>query len=90
MGAEMFGGVIFAANQRYHQKFDPFLISKNLWLIFMEMKQKNISFFEKKNQNGRLKKSEFFKIANSQYFLWFYGLVIGLVLLNDAQGIDVA
>ena len=24
--------------------------------------------FEKKNQNGRLKKTMFFKIANSQYF----------------------
>ena len=35
----------------------------------MGMKQYFL-FFEKKIQNGRLKKSEFFKIANSQIFLW--------------------
>ena len=27
-----------------------------------------VGHFEKKNQNGRLKKTTFFKIANSQYF----------------------
>ena len=32
----------------------------------MRMKQKDYLFFEKKIQNGRLKKTEFFKIANSQ------------------------
>jgi hypothetical protein len=35
---------------------------------------------QKKIQNGRLKKTEFFKIANSQMFLWKF----------DAKGIDVA
>ena len=50
----------------------------------MGMKQKKI-------QNGQLKKTEFFEIANSQYFLWkFHGLVLGLVELIDAKGIDVA
>ena len=34
----------------------------------MGMKQKKNFFFEKKIQNGRLKKSSFFKIANSQNF----------------------
>ena len=29
-------------------------------LIFMGVKQKNNSIFEKKNQNGRLRKTEFF------------------------------
>ena len=32
----------------------------------MGMKQKKLFFLEKKIQNGRLKKTEFFKIANSQ------------------------
>ena len=41
-------------------EFDP--LPKKLWLIFMGMKQKKI-------QNDRLKKTEFFKIANSQNFL---------------------
>ena len=55
------------------------------------MKQKKIIFLKKKIQNGRLKKTEFFKIANSQTFLWkFHGLVLGLVELIDAKGIDVA
>ena len=33
------------------------------------MKQKKIFFFEKKNQNGRLKKTEISETANSQYCL---------------------
>jgi hypothetical protein len=33
----------------------------------MGMKQKKNIFFDKKIQNGRLKKIEFFKIANSQF-----------------------
>ena len=36
------------------------------WSIFMGTKQNYFLFFEKKNQNGRLKKTEFFKIAHSQ------------------------
>ena len=54
-------------------------------------------FFEKKNpkwpifQNGQFFKIAFFKIANSQTFLGkFHGLVLGLVGLIDAKGIDVA
>ena len=35
-------------------------------LVFIEMKQKKI--VEKKNQNGRLKKTSFSSSANSQYF----------------------
>ena len=31
---------------------------------------KRIFFFEKKIQNGQLKKAKFFKISNSQYFYW--------------------
>ena len=51
-----------------------------------------IFFFEKKNQNGQLKKTAFFKIANSQFFFFckFHGLVLGFVQLIDAKGIDVA
>ena len=46
---------------------------------------------EKKNQNGRLKKTEIFNSLNSQYFFMkIYGLVLGLVGLIDAKGIDVA
>ena len=35
--------------------FDPFLLHYKCWLVFV-----------KKNQNGRLKKTEIFKIVNSQ------------------------
>ena len=46
---------------------------------------------QKKNLNGRLKKTEFFNSANSQYFFEkFHGLVLGLVELIDVKGIDVA
>ena len=50
------------------QNFDPSLLTNKLWLIFMGKKQKKIFFLKKKIQNGRLKKSAFFKIANSQNF----------------------
>ena len=40
----------------------------NLGLFSWEWSKKNIFFFEKKIQNGRLKKNSFFKIANSQNF----------------------
>ena len=48
-----------------------------------ESSKKELFFWKKKNQNGRLKKTEFFKIAKSQYSLWkwkFHGLVLGLVV----------
>jgi hypothetical protein len=55
------------------------------------MKQKKYEFFGKKNQNGRLKKTAFFKITNSQKKIRkFHRLVLGLVGLIDAKGIDVA
>ena len=78
----------FSGNQGKHQNFHPSILPYEFGLIFMGMKQKKkIFFFEKKIQNGRLKKSSFFKIANSQKFLRW---VLGLVGLNDVKGIDVA
>ena len=50
------------------QKVLSYLLTIKLWLIFMGKKQKKIFFWKKKIQNGRLKKSAFFKIANSQNF----------------------
>ena len=79
-----------AVNHHNYKDWVPSILTHNLCLIFMGMKQ-FFFFLKKKIQNGRLKKRSFFKIANSQYFLWkFYGLVLGLVGLNDAKGIDLA
>ena len=58
----------FSGNQGKHQNVDTSILPYKFGLIFMGMKQKKIFFFEKKIQNGRLKKSSFFKIANSQNF----------------------
>ena len=56
---------------------------------FHEDEAKKNFFFEKKNQNGRLKKRSFSISANSQYFFQkFHGSVLGLVGLIDAKGID--
>ena len=80
----------FAGNQGKHQNWVPSIPSHNLWLIFIGMKQKNF-FLKKKSkmadfQNRRFSKSPILKI-----FLWkFHGLVLGLVGLIDAKGIDVA
>ena len=52
-----------------------------------------MTVFEQKNQNqmANSKNTEFFNSANSQYFFQkFHGLVLGLVELFDAKGIDVA
>ena len=56
----MFRQVLFwAGNQGNHQNFEKSLLSYKLWHVFMRIKQKKI-------QNGRLKKTEFFKTTNSQ------------------------
>ena len=46
---------------------DPFYHIYLSWFSW-KWSKKNIFFFEKKIQNGRLKKSSFFKIPNSQNF----------------------
>ena len=65
----MFGGSDFWLETRVIikilKKMIPHMKPK---VFFIRKKQKKI-FFEKKIQNGRLKKRSFFKIANSQYFL---------------------
>ena len=57
----------WGGNQVNHQNFDPSLLPKKLWLLFMGW-SKNKFFWKKKFQNGWLKNSEFFKTINSQYF----------------------
>ena len=58
--------------------------------LFNKMKQKKKDL-KKKIQNGRLKKGHFPAPPILNIFLWkFYGLVLGLVGLIDAKGIDVA
>ena len=48
-------------------------------------------FLKKKLQNGRLKKLRFSKSTILDIFSQkFHGLVLGLVVLIDAKGIDVA
>ena len=56
----------FFGNYGNHRNFFPSLVSYWMWLIWIGMKQKKV--FEKKNQNGRLKKIEIFNPANSQFF----------------------
>ena len=61
----LFTHVLFwAGKQGNHQNFDPSMLPKKLWLIFMEMKQKYKLFSECSFQNGS--KSEIFKTTNSQ------------------------
>ena len=66
----------FSGNQGNHQNFDPSLLPKKLWLIFMGLKQKKPLF-------------SIPPILN--IFVWkFIRLVLGLVGLIDAKGIVVA
>ena len=79
----------WAENQVNHQNFDPSLLPKKLWLLFMGMKQKKK--LKKRIQNGRLKKPHFAKwsILNNVLPNWA-GWVLGLVGLIDTKGIDLA
>ena len=53
-------------------------------------KKQNNFFFEKKIKNGRLKKPSFSTSPKAEQFPpKFHGLVLGLVGLIDAKGINV-
>ena len=56
-----------AANQGNHQNLEPSLLTNKFWLVFMGLKQKKT--LKKKNQNGWLKKTDFFQ--NRQYSIFF-------------------
>ena len=57
----------------------------------MEMKQKKKNFFEKKFKMANSKKLSFSTSPKAEQFLpKFHGLVLGLVGLIDAKGIDLA
>ena len=67
-GWNVWGDWFLAVYHHNHKNWVPSILTHNLWLIFIRMKQKKIFFWKNKIQNGRLKKRSFFKIANSQYF----------------------
>ena len=50
-----------AVNHHNNKNWVPSILTQNLWLIFMGMKQKNIFFEKKKIQSGRLKKKWVFQ-----------------------------
>ena len=78
----MFTQLLFwAGDQSNHQNFDPSLLA--LSLIFMGNKQKKKLADSKKLSFSTL------PILNIS-FQKFHGLVLGLVGLNYAKGIDVA
>ena len=85
--AELFWGAVNHCNQK---NWVPFILIQNLWLVFMETKQK-IFFSRKQFKMAASKKLRFSKSPILIIFLWkFHGLVLGLVGLIDAKGIDVA
>ena len=63
-----FPPLFLAVNHHNIENWVPSILTHNLWLIFMGMRQKKIFFLKKKIQNGRLKKRSFFNSVNSQYF----------------------
>ena len=93
----MFGVGDFSLETRVIIKICPILDTQEPLTELQEDEAKKKSFGKKKLywkkhiQNGRLKKTESFKIANSQYFLWkFWGIGPWVNSLIDAKGIDVA
>ena len=63
-----FPPLFLAVNHHNNKNWVPSILTHNLWLIFMGMRQKNFFFLKKQIQNGRLKKRSFFNSVNSQYF----------------------
>ena len=61
-------------------------------VVLIKEKQKPIYFFEKQIQNGQLKKKGHFSKSPILNILLskFHELVLGLVGLNDAKGIEMA
>ena len=87
----VWGHWVLAVNHLNHQNLKKSLLSYKCGLIFVGMKEKKI--LEKmKFKMANSKKRSFFKIANSQYFLWkFHGAVLGFrVEFIDAKGIGMA
>ena len=81
----------FSGNHGKHQNFDPSILPYRFGLIFMGMKQKKFFFLKKKFKMADSKKSHFSKSPILKIFSRkFLRLVLGLVGLNDAKGIDVA
>ena len=87
----MFGGEWFlAVNHHDHKNWVPSILNDKLWLVSMGMKQKItkkiIKFKMADSKKGHFSKSPILNII-----LWkLHGLVLGLVGLNDATGIDMA
>ena len=82
----------FAGNQRKHQSWVLFILSHNLWLIFMGWRIFFFVFLEKKKNRkySILKNLSFSSPPILNIFCQkFQGLVLGLVRLIDAKGIDV-
>ena len=67
-----------ALNHHNIRNWVPSILTQNLWLILMGMKQKNAA-----SKKVRFSKSPILNIFLGK----FYGLVLGLVGLNDAKGI---
>ena len=68
-----------------------FLVSHKLWLIWIRMKQKKIFFLKKKNSKWPTQKNWVFQLPPKaeQLSPKFHRLVLGLVGLIDAKGINV-
>ena len=54
--------MVWAVNHHNHKNWVPFILIHNLWLIFMEMKQKNFFFFEKKKSKWPTQKNWVFQL----------------------------
>ena len=81
-----------AVNHHNNKNWVPSILTQNLWLIIMGMKQKKIQ----KNSKKKFKMADSKKLSFSKLpilkniFCKFQRLVLGLVGLIDAKGIDVA
>ena len=83
-------GSFLAVNHHNNKSWVKSILTNNLWLIFMGMKQ-FFCFLKKKFNMADSKKLSFSTTPKAEQFLpKFHGLVLGVVRLIDAKGIDLA
>ena len=89
--AEMFEGSDFWMETMVIIKISTYAwYLRSFWLIFMEIKQKKNFFWKTKFKMADSKKVRFSKSPILKMFLWkFHRLVLGLVELIDAKGINL-
>ena len=78
-GINVWSGSFLTVNHHNHKNWVPSILANDLWLTFMGVKQKIISFLKKKFKMADSKKLSFSKLPILKILLWkFHGFLGGV------------